>query len=144
MIKKILKGQCHCKEITFEAKISFEPENYRPRSCDCDYCYKQGVMVLSDPAGELEITIKNKESLSRYTHGSRTADCLFCKVCGVVMAVCYEEDGVCYGAINTKALERSVEFGDPFVVSPKTLGPSEKTTRWKQLWFKDVNMIYNF
>ena len=146
MVQHILKGYCHCKNIKTYIQISFKPENYSPRICDCDFCYLNGVMVLSDPTekGRLKLIVEDEYSISHYTHGSQSAKFMICKTCGVVAAVFYKDEAEdeLYGAINIRTLDKNIKFANPLKVSPKSLDGTEKIKRWKNLWFKGADIMY--
>jgi hypothetical protein len=85
----------------------------------------------------LEIRVKDSANLSRYRQGSGIAECLICKICGVLVGISYNEDGRLYAAVNSKAVENGA-FGAETAVSPKTLDDRDKIERWKNIWFSDV------
>lgn len=133
-------GGCHCGNIKFEMEIALEPSSYNPRACDCEFCSKHGAMYISDKNGKLIISVKNETNLSKYQQGSGIADFLICKKCGVLVGVCYEKQDELYAAINSKAVDRSTNFGQEIVVSPKELNDHEKTQRWRDIWFSEVKI----
>ncbi len=75
-----------------------------------------------------------------YQQGGGIADFLACKKCGVLVGACYEKQGQLYAAINSKAVDKSTNFGQEIVVSPKKLNDNEKTQRWRDIWFSDVKI----
>ncbi|MEO8002844.1 MAG: aldehyde-activating protein [Arenimonas sp.] len=136
----LCKGGCHCGNIRFNAVLAFNPESFSPRACDCDYCTMHAATYLSDPDGSLEISIKGDDQVSRYRQGGNMASFISCRICGVLVAVTHEADGVIYGAINTKALTGGVLFAEVKQASPKLLGNEEKVGRWKEVWFQNVSI----
>ena len=59
------------------------------RSCSCAFCRSHGTRTVSDRDGAAEITASDWSLVERYRFGSRTADYLLCRRCGVyVGAVC--------------------------------------------------------
>ena len=78
--------------------------------------------------------------LSKYRQGSKIADFLICKNCGVLVGVCYEEQGCIYGSVNTKAIQGGNDFGESQIISPKQLTDVERIKRWKELWFSNVKI----
>lgn len=134
-------GGCHCSNITFEMEITQDPSSCNPRACDCDFCRKHGAAYISDSNGKLIVSVKNKSNLNKYRQGSGIAEFLSCKKCGVLIGACYEKEGQLYAAINSKAVDRSINFGQETVVSPKELNDNEKTQRWQDIWFSDVKII---
>ena len=135
-------GGCHCGNISYVAEISNEPSVYKPRACDCNFCTSHGAAYVSDNNGSLKITIKNQSELSKYRQGSRIADFLICKNCGVLVGVCYEEHGCIYGSVNTRSSNASDGFGDKEAISPKQLTDEQRIKRWKDFWYSNVSIKY--
>ncbi len=133
-------GGCHCGNIALEMEITGKPDSYNPRACDCDFCRKHAASYVSDPHGKLVILVKNEANLGKYRQGSEIASCLICKICGVLVGVCYEEHGHLYATVNSKAIGNGADFGEETIVSPKTLNDQEKIQRWKNVWFADVGI----
>lgn len=135
-----IKGSCHCGNIQVHLELSRPPETYSPKLCDCDFCRKHGASYLFDSKGSLRIHASDEQSLGRYRQGSRIADCLFCRNCGVLVGVAYEESGRLFAAINSQISEEGTSFGTKKPVSPKSLAPSQKVQAWKGVWFPDVQI----
>jgi hypothetical protein len=135
-----IKGSCHCENISVDVVLSRQPESISPRACDCDFCFKHGAAYVSDPAGSMAIRVRDPGLLGRYRQGSGTAECLFCKGCGVLVGVLYEEGEKRFAALNTPILSEAARFGGKVAVSPKKLGVGEKIERWKELWFSKVTL----
>lgn len=131
-----LHGSCHCSNIRLFVGLSCAPQDYQPRACDCDFCQKHGAAYISDAAGSL--TIEWREEPGRYRHGSRSAEFLFCRQCGVLVAVTHEADGRLFAALNVRALDADPGFAAQAPASPQQLPPEQRIERWKKLWFADV------
>jgi hypothetical protein len=121
-------------------ELAGEPGTYRPRACDCDFCRKHAAAYVSDPHGKLVFAVRDETQLSRYRQGSGIAYCLVCGNCGVLVGICYEEQGRLYATVNRRALGQGVEFAPEAAVSPRLLGAREKIERWKNIWFADVHI----
>ena len=135
-------GGCHCGNISYVIEMPNDPGSYNPRACDCQLCISHGASYVSDKKGSLAIIIKTEGGLSRYRQGSKIADFLICNNCGVMVGVCYEEKGRIYGAVNSRTIQGSKEFGESQVVSPKQLPDVERIKRWKDIWFSNVKIEY--
>jgi len=139
-------GGCHCGNISFEMETVCEPCTfcepctYFPRACDCDFCSKQGAAYVSDSNGKLVMSVQDETNLSRNKQGSGAADFLLCKKCEVLVAVCYQVQDRLYAAVNSKAVDKGTRFGQEVVVSPRMLGDSAKTERWREIWFSRVRI----
>lgn len=138
-----LSGSCHCGNVQIEIGLPLAPKAYNPRACDCDFCTKHGAAYVSDPNGSLVIRIKSEQFLRKYRQGSGIAECLLCSNCGVLVAISYQSDGKTFATLNAKVLDSAVGFAQDQVVSPKKLSASEKTERWKKMWFSQVSLSYN-
>lgn len=81
-----LTGGCHCGNISVLYKTSVVPEEANPRACQCSFCRKHNTAAISDNQGDLTISVKDANKLSRYQFGFRTCDFLICRECGVYVA----------------------------------------------------------
>ncbi|MEJ2407384.1 MAG: hypothetical protein P8171_24530 [Candidatus Thiodiazotropha sp.] len=97
---------------------------------------------MSDNNGRLTIRINNPDEVSRYRQGSQLADFLICKKCGVMVGVCYEEDGAVYGSINVRSVEEYDAFGTTEVAHLTQQSDEERISRWKAIWFSNVAIEY--
>lgn len=137
-----LSGGCHCGNIHIDISLPKSSSEYSPRACDCDFCRKHGASYVSDPMGTLRMTVRAQSDLGRYKQGSGVSDCLICRNCGVLIGYSYQEAGQTWIVVNSRALEGDTAFGAETPVSPKLLAQDKKTERWKQIWFKDVEIRF--
>ncbi|HEY4045184.1 MAG TPA: hypothetical protein VGM32_25520 [Rhodopila sp.] len=80
------------------------------RSCACSFCRSHGTRTVSDPAGEADLWAADWSLVEKYRFGSRTADYLLCRRCGVyVGAVCDTAAGR-RSVINTLCLSDRAAF----------------------------------
>ena len=83
------EGGCHCGNLRVRVRLTTAPADTPIRSCACSFCRSHGTRTLSDPAGQVEVAVSDLSLTRRYRFGSRTADYLLCRGCGVyVGAVC--------------------------------------------------------
>jgi len=129
-----LTGSCHCQRLQLALHGSLEPVAISPRACDCSFCQKHAAAWLSDPDGELVITVAEADALGRYRQGSESAEFLGCCHCGVLVAVVFATDAGLRGAINVRCLDRAGEFAPTQTVSPQQLPAEERRERWRRLW----------
>ncbi|UXI70149.1 GFA family protein [Tahibacter amnicola] len=135
-----LNGGCHCGAIHTQVTLSAAPETYAPRACDCDFCTRHGAAWLSDPQGRCAFLIDSTDYLSRYRQGSQSAEFLLCARCGALVAVSYRDGNTLFAAVNRRAIDTRHAFEGEVTVSPQQLTPSAKTTRWREVWFRGVQL----
>jgi hypothetical protein len=103
-------GGCHCGNMTLHLRLSRAPEQMPLRSCSCSFCRSHGTRTVSDRDGCVEISVADWSVLERYRFGSRTADYLVCRRCGVyVGAVCETSDGL-RAVVNVNCLDDRAAF----------------------------------
>jgi hypothetical protein len=129
-----LTGSCHCQHLKLAFDSSIEPAATAPRACDCSFCQAHAAAWVSDPDGELVITAADAGALGRYRQGSESAEFLFCRHCGVLLAVVSATDEGMRGAVNARCLADAGEFAPTQVVSPQQLAPEVRRERWRRLW----------
>lgn len=74
-----VEGGCHCGAVRFEAHV---PGHVRLLSCNCSMCAKTGFLHLIVPHDDFRL-ISGADQLASYRFGTRTAEHLFCRICGV-------------------------------------------------------------
>jgi hypothetical protein len=72
-------GGCHCGRVRFEVTA---PAQLRVADCNCSICAKSGFLHLIVPKARFKLT-SGDVSLTNYQFNTRTAQHLFCSVCGV-------------------------------------------------------------
>ncbi|MEO9600963.1 GFA family protein [Parasphingorhabdus sp.] len=77
MIK--VSGGCHCGAVRFEAAVDASPEML---DCNCSACAGTGFLHLFASHEDFTL-LKGGNDLISYKFGSRQADHLFCRHCGV-------------------------------------------------------------
>jgi hypothetical protein len=105
-----LTGACHCGKLRLTFETPTPPQDLPLRACGCAFCRKHGVRTTSDPAGRLTFTVDDPDALNRYRFGTRTAETLICRNCGIYIGVTTKIDGALYGAININALDDTAPF----------------------------------
>jgi hypothetical protein len=133
-------GGCHCGNIAVDFELASAAAEYHPRACDCDFCCKHGAAWLSDANGSLLIRIKEPRESNTYRQGSGQAELLLCRNCGVLAAVVHRSNGKLHAAVNVRAVEGAARFGVARPVSPQSLSPDQKVTRWHDIWFSSVEI----
>ena len=106
-------GGCHCGNITVQLRLSRPPEQMPLRSCSCSFCRAHGSRTLSDRDGLAEIAVSDRSLLEHYQFGSRTADYMICRRCGVYIgALCQTASGL-RAVINVNCRDDRAAFTQP-------------------------------
>jgi len=96
----LIRGNCHCRNISFTLTWDPEPTEIPVRACTCSFCTKHGNVWTSNPQGALRIAIAQPELVCRYTFETRTAEFLVCSRCGIVPVATSRIDGNVYAVVN--------------------------------------------
>jgi hypothetical protein len=135
----LIRGQCHCGNISFGLQWDPDPTEIPARACTCSFCVKHGGVWTSYAPGTLRIQIAKPERVSKYCFGTKTADFHVCADCGVAPVVtCLVEERL-FAVVNVNALEgidrnllrhTSTAFEEE--------DPSTRLTRRTRNWIGDV------
>jgi len=138
----LIKGKCHCGNISFSLTWEPDPAEIPARACGCSFCTKHGGVWTSNPGGMLEVVVKEPALVSRYTFGTRTAEFHTCARCGIVPVVTSRIDGHLYAVVSVNAFE-GVE-ASLLRRSPANFdgeGEDTRLARRKRNWIGDVRYI---
>ena len=103
-------GGCHCGNISVQLELSRAAEQMPLRSCSCSFCRAHGTRTLSDRDGRAEIAASDWSMVEHYQFGSRTADYMICRRCGVYIgALCQTASGL-RAVINVNCLDDRAAF----------------------------------
>ncbi len=103
-------GGCHCGAIRTRLRLTWPAADNALRACACSFCRAHATRTVSDPEGLFEVWADDWSLVEPYRFGSRTADYLICRHCGVyVGAVCETAAGL-RAVVNTNALRDRAEF----------------------------------
>jgi len=139
----LIRGSCHCGNISFTLDWRPEPSEIPARACDCSFCAKHGGVWTSCPGGTLKLSVRDGSRVSRYAFGTKTAEFHICSACGIVPVVTSRIDGREYAVVSVNAFEGV----DPALVrkSPVTFeGESEdaRLARRTRNWIRDVQWTF--
>ena len=101
-------GSCHCRSIELRLESDRTPSELGLRTDACSFCKKHHALYTSDPAGEVHLTLREAKAVERYRFGTRTADFLRCKACGVFMAAYMPERQL--AVVNVHVLDAREAF----------------------------------
>jgi hypothetical protein len=135
----VIKGKCHCGNIGFSLDWMPDPKEIQGRACGCSFCVRHGGVWTSNPAGRLEVEIREASLVSRYAFGTRTAEFMTCSRCGVVPVVTSRIDDNVYGVVNVNCFEGV----DPSLLTRASTnfdgeGTDSRLARRKRNWIANV------
>jgi hypothetical protein len=88
-------GGCHCGNVRVRLHLSNPAAENPLRACACSFCRAHQTRTVADPEGVFEVEADDWSMVEPYRFGSRTADYLVCRRCGVyVGAVCETTAGL--------------------------------------------------
>ena len=106
-------GGCHCGNIHVRLQLSMPPENHPVRTCACSFCRNHNPRMISDPAGLLEVSADDPSLVGLYRFGTRTADFLICRQCGVFIAAVSDSETAPRAVVNVNCLDDRARFTAP-------------------------------
>jgi hypothetical protein len=128
------EGRCHCGAIAVKLAFTRPADEMQVRSCQCDFCMRQGSLTVSDPAGRAVIEIEAGQ-LTTYQFGTRTATSLLCSRCGVYAGVVLSDGDKLWSVANARGLAIEAfrdRVGMQMFYEEETA--DERVARRKQKW----------
>jgi hypothetical protein len=103
-------GGCHCGNIHVRLRLSETPERTPVRTCTCSFCRSHNPRMISDPAGLLELSADDWSLVELYRFGTRTADFVICRRCGVFIAAISDLSAEPHAVVNVNCLDDRARF----------------------------------
>jgi hypothetical protein len=103
-------GGCHCGNLRTRLKLVKPPAETPLRACGCAFCRANNTRTLADPDGLFEVWAGDWALVEAYRFGSRTADYLLCKRCGIYIGAVCETAAGWRAVVNTNALDDRAAF----------------------------------
>ena len=103
-------GGCHCGNLRLTLRLTQAPHEVRLRACQCSFCRANQTRTVSDPDGACAILVRDPDQVSRYRFGSKTADFLICRTCGIYIGAMSETSAGLRAVINTNCLDDRALF----------------------------------
>ena len=138
----LIRGSCHCGNISFLLTWEPEPTEIAARACTCSFCTKHGGVWTSCSACSLKVSIGNPSLVSKYAFGTETAEFHICAKCGIVPVVTSLIEGHLYAVVSVNAFE-GVEPSLLRRASATFDGENEEArlARRKRNWIANVEYI---
>jgi hypothetical protein len=104
------RGGCHCGNIHVRLRLSKPPQDNPLRACACSFCRGHNTRTVADPAGLFEASADDWALVEPYRFGSKSADYLVCRRCGIyVAAICATTAGQ-RAVVNVNCLDDRASF----------------------------------
>jgi hypothetical protein len=131
-------ARCHCGALTAHYGTGLPTACWPVRACQCAFCAAHGALSTSDPAGSLGFSATDPGLLHRYQFGTRSADFLVCRACGVYLGAVMAQGERRWGILNIRTLQplpsdlpevQPMQYdGEPFEARAQ-----RRTARWTPL-----------
>jgi len=103
-------GGCHCRNLHVRLRLSKAPQESPLRACSCSFCRAHNTRTVADPTGLFEVWADDWSLVEAYRFGSRTADYLVCRRCGVYVAAVCETAAGLRAVVNVNSLDDRAFF----------------------------------
>lgn len=104
------EGGCHCRDIRVVLRLSKPPEGTPLRACGCSFCRAHETRTAADPGGLFELQADDWSLVEPYRFGSRTAEYILCRRCGVYVAALCETTAGLRAVVNVNCLDDRAAF----------------------------------
>lgn len=106
-------GSCHCGNLQTVFRSAIDPSEIQVRACQCGFCRRNGVRMVSDPGGTAEIRARDESDLNRYSFGLGITEFLVCANCGVYVGAAMADGDAVYTTLNTNCFDEAAAFTQP-------------------------------
>jgi hypothetical protein len=103
-------GGCHCGNIHVRLRLSKSPQQTPLRACACSFCRAHMTRTVADRAGHFTLSAGDWSLVEPYRFGSRTADYMVCRRCGVYVAAICETAAGPRAVVNINCLADRAAF----------------------------------
>ena len=103
-------GGCHCGNIHVRLRLSKPPQETPLRACACSFCRAHMTRTVADIAGHFTLSADDWSFVEPYRFGSRTADYMVCRRCGVYVAAICETVAGTRAVVNINCLTDRAAF----------------------------------
>lgn len=135
-----IRGGCHCGNIDYRLAWPSQTDPIVPRACSCTYCRKHGACWIAHPQAALIVQVSDSARVSRYRHGTRTAEFQACAECGVVVLASCDIDGRTHAVVNANTIDAPLPpLGDRVAVSFDGEDRDSRLARRVRVWIPEVS-----
>jgi hypothetical protein len=138
----LIRGSCHCRNISFTLEWEPDPTEIPARACTCSFCMKHGGVWTSNPSASLQVQVRQASCVSKYAFSTRTAVFHICSRCGVAPVVTSEIEGRLYAVVSVNAFENvEPSWLKPAPVSFEGETEESRLARRKRGWIANVRYV---
>ena len=101
----LIQGRCHCGNIAFTLSWDPDPAEIAVRACTCSFCTKHGNVWTANPAGMLQVSVRDPVRVTAYAFETKTAEFHVCSDCGIVPLATSRIDERDYAVVNVNTFE---------------------------------------
>ncbi len=134
-------GSCACGSVSYRFQSRLSEEELQPRACQCLFCRPRGASYVSDPAGRLEVRVRDLRYLYAHVFGTGTADFMHCGRCNHLVYVSSEIDGRVYGLVLQQSMDIDIEPGRSRAMDYSEESLETRLERRAGHWIPDVVVI---
>ena len=98
-------GGCHCGNLKVRLRLSQPPAEVLLRACGCSFCRRHNTRTASDPQGAVDIWADDWSLVQLYRFGTKTAEFVICRECGVYIGAIGDTPSGKAAVINTTCLD---------------------------------------
>lgn len=98
-------ARCHCGALTVQYRTLTPTAAWPVRACQCAFCTAHAALSTSDPSGSLTFSASDTSLLQRYQFGTRSADFLLCRACGVFLGAVMTQGLQRWGVLNVRTVQ---------------------------------------
>jgi len=138
-----IAGGCHCGTITFVLYSPAGSESLPVRACTCSFCRGHGAVYTSHREGALDVVVRDRSGLARYTFATATAEFFVCRHCGVMPLVTSTIEGRQYAVVNVNAcdgVEREALIASATCFDGESV--EQRLQRRKRTWIPNVTVTF--
>jgi hypothetical protein len=103
-------GGCHCGNIHVRLRLTKAPHENALRACACSFCRAHQTRTVADSDGLFEVAADDWSLVEPYRFGSRTADYLVCRRCGIYIGAVCETAAGPRAVVNVNCLSDRAQF----------------------------------
>jgi hypothetical protein len=127
--------------VTYRFHCHLSADELQPRTCQCLFCRPRGASYISDPAGRLEVHVKDLRYVYAHVFGTATADFMHCGRCNHLVYVSSEIEGQLYGLVVQQSLDVDIDPGRGRAMNFSAESLATRLERRAESWIPEVVVL---